>query len=116
MASSKRIGMGLPILALAILMLGGILFGATLLTYATLAIVSVFLISRYWANHWSEAVLLRRQIVASETEIGQSLQVGLIIENAQDDKTAWGQILFTVYCYSSHAVNSKQDLVSSNGP
>ncbi len=89
MASNKRVGIGLPILALAILMLGGLLFGATLLTYATLAIVSVFLISRYLANSWSESVSLRRQIVVSEVEIGQSLQVGLIIENASGWFIPW---------------------------
>ncbi len=89
MTSPKRIGIGLPIVALAILMLGGILFGATLLTYSALAIVSVFLISRYLATNWSEAVSLRRQISTSEIEIGDSLQVGLVIENVSSWFIPW---------------------------
>jgi len=65
----------------AVLLLAGLLFGATLLAYSTIAILSVFLLSRYLANNWSEAVSLRRQLVSSEIEVGQSLQVGVIIQN-----------------------------------
>lgn len=89
MNAKSRVGIGLPVMALAILMLASMLFGATLFTYATLSIVSVFLISRYLANIWSESVVLKRQLASGEIEIGQNMQVGIVIQNASRWFVPW---------------------------
>ena len=80
---------GISILAVALLMLAGLLFGATLLTYSTIAILAVFFISRHLANRWSDAVSLRRQIVKSEIETGESIQVGIVVQNTSRWFVPW---------------------------
>ncbi|MDZ4850024.1 MAG: DUF58 domain-containing protein [Pirellulaceae bacterium] len=100
-------------LAIAVLMLAGLLFGATLFTYAVLAISAVFLICRYLANDWSVAIALRRQLISHEIEIGQEVQIGVIIENTQRSFIPWLLVEDVLSRRVTHSTSKALEIVGS---
>jgi uncharacterized protein (DUF58 family) len=70
-----------PLPAAVALLLLGFLFGATFIVYAGIAMTALVLVNRYLATKWSESLVLERQLIADEIQVGESVQVGVTIKN-----------------------------------
>jgi len=67
---------------IAFLLLVGLTTGATLLAYSALAILAIFAASQFLTQKWSESVVVQRQLMSHEIEVGQRLQVGIVVKNS----------------------------------
>ncbi|HUP81962.1 MAG TPA: DUF58 domain-containing protein, partial [Pirellula sp.] len=69
----------LPILALVLLI--GMLTGANLFALGACSLLIVFQLTRFYANRWAGCLTVERQLTNSELQIGDSLAVGMRLNN-----------------------------------
>jgi len=69
----------LPVIALVLLI--GMLTGANLFALGACSLLIVFQLTRFYANHWANSLSVERQVTSSELKIGESLVVGLRLNN-----------------------------------
>lgn len=74
---------------IALLLLVGLLLGASMLVYAAYVSLAVFWISRYLSRRWTEALRGTRTMSASEVEIGEVVQVQLKLDNRDSLPVLW---------------------------
>ncbi len=74
---------------LALLLLIGLLLGASMLVYSAYVLFAVYSISRYLARRWTEALKATRTLSADEVEIGTSVGIQLKLENRDRWSIAW---------------------------
>ena len=77
----------LPIIALVLLI--GILTGANLFALGACSLLIVFQLARFYADRWAGSLTVERQVTKSELQIGESLAVGLRLNNATGYFIPW---------------------------
>lgn len=69
----------LPIIALVLLL--GMLTGANLFALGACSLLIVFQLTRFYADRWASCLSVERQITNSELQVGESMAVGLRLNN-----------------------------------
>ncbi len=77
------------IAGLSLLLLIGLLLGASMLVYAAYVLLAIFWISRYLSRRWTEALQATRTMSADEIEVGQSAQIQLRLDNRDTIPILW---------------------------
>jgi len=77
----------LPIIALVLLI--GLVTGANLFALGACSLLIVFQLTRFYANRWAGCLTVERQITNSELQIGDSLAVGMRLNNNTDYYIPW---------------------------
>lgn len=75
--------------ALSLLLLIGLLLGASMLVYSAYVLAAVLWISSYLSQRWTEALSAERQLSTTELEIGGEVQVMLWLKNSDSLQIAW---------------------------
>ena len=69
----------LPIIALVLFV--GMLTGANLFALGACSLLIIFQLTRFFADRWAASVTVERQVTHSELQIGESMAVGLRLNN-----------------------------------
>jgi len=77
----------LPIVALVLLV--GMLTGANLFALGACSLLIVFQLTRFYADRWSSCLSVERQVTNSELQIGESISVGLRLNNSTGYFIPW---------------------------
>ncbi len=77
------------IAGLSLLLLVGLLLGASLLVYAAYVLLAVFWVSRYLTKRWTESLSATRTISRHEIEVGQSTAIQLRLDNRGSLSILW---------------------------
>jgi uncharacterized protein (DUF58 family) len=76
-----------PIIVLVLLV--GMLTGSNLFALGACTLLIVFQLSRYYADRWAGCLLIERQVTHSELQIGESMAVGLRLNNTTGSFIPW---------------------------
>lgn len=74
---------------LALLLLIGLLLGASMLVYAAYVLLAVHWLTRWLSRRWSNALKASRNCSATEVEVGQTVTVRVKLENADRWPILW---------------------------
>lgn len=74
---------------LALLLLVGLLLGASILVYAAYVLLAVHWLTRWLSRRWSDALQASRTCSATEIEVGQTISVRVKLENRQRWPILW---------------------------
>ncbi len=77
----------LPIIALVLLI--GMLTGANLFALGACSLLIVFQLTRFYADRWASCVSVERQVTNAELQIGESMAVGLRLNNSSGYYIPW---------------------------
>ena len=77
------------IAGLALLLLIGLLLGASMLVYAAYVILAIYWLTRLLSKRWSESLRASRACSKDEIEIGQSVTVTLKLQNVDRWTIVW---------------------------
>lgn len=77
------------IAGLALLLLVGLLLGASMLVYAAYVLLAIYWLTRWLSRRWAGAVRASRTCSASEVEVGQTVSISLRIENRDKWPIVW---------------------------
>jgi uncharacterized protein (DUF58 family) len=77
------------IATISLLLLIGLLLGASMLVYSAYVLAAVLWISSYLSRRWTEALSAERQLSTTELEIGGEVQVMLWLKNQDSLRIAW---------------------------
>ncbi|QDV23777.1 DUF58 domain-containing protein [Aureliella helgolandensis] len=77
------------LVGLALLLIVGLLFGASLLVYAAYVMFAVFWISRYLTQRWTQALVATRTVSAQQIDVEQTISVQLRIDNRDSWSVFW---------------------------
>ncbi len=75
--------------AISLLLLVGLLLGASMLVYSAYVLIAVFWINRYLSQRWTMALKGKRTLTSHELEIGQTVQVQLRLDNSDSIQVMW---------------------------
>lgn len=75
--------------AFALLLLVGLLFGASMFVYAAYALAALYFINRTLTRRWTESMSAVRNISEIESEIGDTVTVALKLTNKDSWPVAW---------------------------
>lgn len=77
------------IAGLALLLLVGLLLGASMLVYAAYVLAAIYLLTRSLSRRWAGALTAQRHCSATEVEIGQTVSVSLKLVNRDRWPIVW---------------------------
>lgn len=80
------------IVALAGLLLVGLLLGASMLVYASYVVAAVFLLSQFLTRTWTQSLTASRNLSADEMEVGDSAAVRLSLHNTSRLPIVWALV------------------------
>lgn len=75
--------------AIALLLLIGLLTGASMLVYAAYVLVAIYWLTRWLSRRWAHALSATRQCSAGEVEIGETVMVSLKLKNSDRWRIVW---------------------------
>ncbi len=75
--------------AISLLLIVGLLLGASMLVYSAYVLIAVFWINRYLSHRWTMALHGTRTMSTQELEIGQGVHVQLRLENRDSMQVLW---------------------------
>ncbi len=75
--------------AISLLLLVGMLLGASMLVYSAYVLFAVFWLCRYLSRRWTEALSATRTMSAQEIEVGEQIQVQLRLDNGDSLSILW---------------------------
>lgn len=75
--------------AISLLLLVGLLLGASMLVYSAYVLMAVFWANRYLSQRWTMALAATRTIATHELEVGQTVQVQLRLDNRDSWSVLW---------------------------
>ena len=100
----------LPIIALILLV--GMLTGASLFSAGACTLLIVFQLTRYFSNRWADSLTVERTLTASELQIGESFSVGLRLCNGAGYFIPW---LFAEDVLSKRAISQPHQALEITG-
>ncbi len=74
---------------ISLLLLIGMLLGASMLVYSAYVLLAVFWLSRYLSRRWTNALYATRTLSATEIEVGQQVQIQLRLDNRDTLPILW---------------------------
>ncbi|MEZ6134010.1 MAG: DUF58 domain-containing protein [Pirellulaceae bacterium] len=86
---SKSYPLMIHVIAIAFLLLIGLMFGASMLVYSAYVLIAVYWISSFLARRWTESLRAVRTMSHSELEVGQATQIQLRLDNSGTLSIAW---------------------------
>ncbi len=75
--------------AISLLLLVGMLLGASLLVYSAYVLFAVFWLSRYFSQRWTNSLVATRTMSSDEIEVGEQVQIQLRLDNRDSLAIVW---------------------------